>query len=67
MAYSLQCDMLISIFSIFSFNFVLVNVTLGFPWSSFKISASFHDTSNLSSSSSDIALNIASFAANLPA
>ena len=56
-----------SMFSIFSCNFLLVNVTLGFPCSSFNISASFHDTSNLSSNNSDIALNIASLAANLPA
>ena len=42
-------------------------VIFGFPFISFKTSASFHVISYLSLSNSDTALNIASLAANLPA
>nr|DAL06022.1 MAG TPA: hypothetical protein [Caudoviricetes sp.] len=62
----MQCDIDISILFNLS-NFISRNSICGFPFLSFITCALCQDISNLFFRSPDIALNIASFAANLPA
>ena len=65
-AYSLQCDKLISIFSI-SFKFIPIIFKDGLPCLSSTTSISFQHIAYLSSSFQDNALKAASLAANLAA
>ena len=66
-AYSLQCEILISIFLIRDLSRILVLIcTFGFPFLSLIISKSVHFILYLSFIKVERALKIASLAANLP-